>query len=129
MRHFTVDEANELIPTLTPILEDLQGLQQRLVDVAGEVADFERRAMGNGNGENTDMFKPGHDLREIQREIQQRVHFLQGMGCHLKAIEHGIVDFPTRMYGRDVYLCWRLGEARVAYWHDMDAGFAGRQPL
>jgi hypothetical protein len=51
------------------------------------------------------------------------------MGCVLKDMDQGLVDFLTRRDGREVYLCWRYGEERVAYWHELQAGFAGRRPL
>lgn len=129
MRHFTVDEANALIPMLVPILGELRELYQRMSQVALEVHDFETRASQNGHGERTNVFSPGHDLRQIHADLEQRVLYLRALGCQLKDIEHGVLDFPSRMFGRDVYLCWRLGEDRVGHWHDIDAGFAGRQPL
>jgi hypothetical protein len=129
MRHFTLDEANALVPTLTPILEELRELYHRMSQAAAEVHDFEARAGQNGHGENTRVFSHEYDLRKIHSDLEQRALYLRGIGVHLKDIEHGILDFPTRMFGRDVYLCWRLGEERVSHWHDIDAGFAGRRPL
>jgi hypothetical protein len=129
MRHFTLDEANALVPTLTPILEELRELYHRMSQAAAEVHGFEARAGQNGHGENTRVFSPEYDLRKIHSDLEQRALYLRGIGVHLKDIEHGILDFPTRMFGRDVYLCWRLGEERVSHWHDIDAGFAGRRPL
>jgi len=61
--------------------------------------------------------------------MQERMVFLEAQSIVLKDIQHGIIDFPSRMYDRDVYLCWRLGEDSVSHWHDVDAGFAGRRPL
>lgn len=128
-RQYTVDEANELLPTLTALIEDLQRMRQRGEEITRDFAEFEARAAKNGHGENTNIFDPDHNLEQMRNEIQQRFLYLQGIGVELKNIEYGIVDFPTRMFGRDVYLCWRLGEESVSYWHDTDAGFAGRQPL
>jgi hypothetical protein len=128
-RQFTVEEANALLPTLTSLLEDLLQLRQRGEQVMRDVARFEARAARNGHGENTPIFDPDHDLAGLRREVDQRLLYLQGIGVELKNIEHGIIDFPTRMFGRDVYLCWRLGEDSVSHWHDIDSGFAGRQPL
>ena len=129
MRHFTLDEANALLPSLIPVLEELRDLYGRVLTAADVVQDFERRAVQNGHGQGHQVFSPGYDLRQLHQEMQSRLQYLEGIGLHLKDLENGILDFPTRMFGRDVYLCWRLGEERVAYWHDMDAGFAGRQPL
>ncbi len=118
-----------MIPTLTPLLEDLRGLHERMVRAAAEVQAFEMRAIQNGHGENSNVFSPGYDLSQIRAEMAERLRYLQGIGVQLKDVEQGILDFPTRMHGRDVYLCWRLGEDEVAYWHDIESGYAGRKPL
>ena len=129
MRHFTVDEANALIPMLTPVLEDLREVNERRLRAVREVQEFEMRASQDGHGENSNVFSPDFDLAKIYEEFAQRVRYLEGLGIQLKDIEHGVVDFPTRMHDRDVLLCWRLGEERVAFWHDVEGGYAGRQPL
>jgi hypothetical protein len=129
VRHFTVDEANALIPTLTPVLEDLRNLRDRMQTVADEVVQFEKRASQNGHGENTKVFDKEYSMRGTSEEIEQRLLYLRGVGVLVKDIEHGIVDFPTRMFNRDALLCWRLGESSVSHWHDVDTGFSGRRPL
>lgn len=128
-RHFTVEEANELVPTLTAILEDLQSLISRMRDMAGEIQQFEALAAGNGHGEHSPIFEQGNDIQKLRDEVRERLLYLHGVGVLVKDVEKGVLDFPTRMFGRDVYLCWRLGEESVTHWHDVDSGFAGRQPL
>jgi hypothetical protein len=66
-----------------------------------------------------------HYARTIAAGIREVV----GQGIELKDIDRGLIDFPSPREGRVVYLCWRLGERRIRYWHEVDAGFAGRQPL
>jgi hypothetical protein len=129
VRHFTVEEANELLPLLTPVLEDLRRVHHRMWEAVGEVRDFEHRAGSNGHGEHTRVFNPENDVAMIQEELEQRLRYLRGIGVILKDIEHGILDFPTRIEGREIYLCWQLGEETIGYWHDVDTGFAGRQRL
>ena len=129
MRQFTVAEANDLLPLLTPALEDIRRIHGRILEAVQAVREFEQRAASNGHGENSRVFDPELDTAKLQAEMEQRLRYLHGIGVVLKDIEHGILDFPTRMHGRDVYLCWRLGEESVGYWHDIEAGFAGRQPL
>lgn len=129
MRHFTVDEANALLPMLNAVLQDLQGIQERLREAVEAVRQFEMTAIQNGHGEHAAVFRPEHNLETIQEEMQQRLRYLQGVGVQLKDIQNGVIDFPSRREGRDVYLCWHLGEERVAYWHEISAGFQGRQPL
>ena len=76
------------------------------------------------------------DLKTAQEGLEQAVAALNGLaeqinelGCELKDIDQGLIDFRTEMDGREVYLCWKLGEERVEWWHELDTGFAGRQPL
>lgn len=127
-RHFTVDEANELIPTLTPVLEDMQGLRRQMLEAAREIAEFEARISRNGHGD-AEVLKPNKTFARLRSELEQRLMYLQGIGVHVKDIDEGIIDFPSRMFDREVYLCWRLGEPAVGHWHDIDSGFGGRQPL
>ena len=54
---------------------------------------------------------------------------IHALGCELKHVDQGLIDFPALREGREVYLCWRLGEPTIGWWHDLDTGFAGRQPL
>jgi hypothetical protein len=62
-------------------------------------------------------------------DLQCLVEDIHSCGCHLKDLDSGLVDFPTLWEGREVYLCWKLGEPRVGYWHELEAGFAGRRSL
>jgi hypothetical protein len=78
----------------------------------------------------------GEELQQIRAQVerdQERMREYEGelksLGVELKDYYTGLIDFPCRMDGREVYLCWRLGEAEVAHWHEIDAGFAGRQKL
>jgi hypothetical protein len=82
----------------------------------------------------------GHHLHgriaKIQKELTQHLEALQALidelnefGCVLKDPDMGLIDFLSLRNGREVYLCWHLGENRINYWHNLDAGFAGRQPL
>lgn len=129
VRLFTVDEANALIPMLVPVLEEIRSVYQRIRGAAETVSEFERRAGGNGHGAHAEVFAPENDLRAIHKDLADRVEYLHAMGVQLKDVEHGVVDFPTRMGDRHVLLCWRLGEDRVGFWHEIETGFSGRRPL
>lgn len=128
-RYFTVEDANGLLPTIAPILWNVKSLHEKMAHVAGAVADFELLAQGNGHGEDSEALQPKNDLRRLRDEIRERLRFLEEMGIQVKDIEHGIVDFPAQMFGREVLLCWRVGEESVAYWHDVNSGFSSRQSL
>lgn len=68
-------------------------------------------------------------IQHLIGEIERGVGLLEEMGCLVRHIDEGIVDFPAVRYGKQVYLCWRLGEPEVSYWHDMKSGFAGRSRI
>jgi hypothetical protein len=66
---------------------------------------------------------------QATRQLQEAVGKIQEIGCVVKDLDLGLVDFPSLLKGEEVYLCWKLGEERVGYWHGMEEGFAGRKPL
>jgi hypothetical protein len=70
-----------------------------------------------------------HEAQALAREIDGFQHELEQLGIQLKDRRLGLVDFPSEMNGRQIMLCWRLGEPDVQFWHETDAGYAGRQPL
>jgi hypothetical protein len=128
-RYFTVEDANELLPTIEPVVTNLKSLRERMVHIAGAVADFELLASSNGHGQDWEALQPDNDLRGLREEIRERIRFLEDLGIQVKDLEHGVVDFPAQMFGREILLCWRLGESTVGHWHDIENGFSGRQPL
>ncbi|HEY7603350.1 MAG TPA: DUF2203 domain-containing protein [Gaiellaceae bacterium] len=129
-RIFTPEEANELLPTLRPLVDRMVEAK-RALDVAQAGADeVSTRISGNGGG-----LPPGR-LAGVHEELGRRATDLaraldevQELGVVVKDIDSGLVDFPSVREGEDVLLCWRLGEDEVAYWHGYDDGFAGRRPI
>jgi hypothetical protein len=128
-KYFTVEQANAILPLLRAILRDLTELACDLRDRQERLARVQplRRSLGDAYKE---------ELQGIQTEFERDQERMRGyeaelksLGIELKDYFTGLVDFPCRMDGRDVYLCWRLGEPEVAHWHEIDAGFAGRQKL
>ena len=126
--YFTRAEAEAVLPQLEPILRELQELRARHVSLEERVATGQAKLLGNGHGQQHTAAHT-HQMREIERRVGERVEAIAEMGALLKDIETGLVDFPTLRHGHEVYLCWRLGEPRIAWWHEIEAGFAGRQPL
>lgn len=127
MRLFTVDHANRTLPLVRRIVEDVVREHQRWQETIAELDAVVVEAR-------TDI----PDLRlialerraqDIAREIDAFQTELESLGIQLKDRRIGLVDFPSELDGRRVLLCWRLGEPAVQYWHDEDAGYAGRRPL
>jgi hypothetical protein len=121
-RHFTVEEANALLDGLRPVLRELRDASELLTDadVHSLLADA---APGNGGGE------AGRQVGEAFLEVRRLLLAVQGAGIVVRDIDRGLIDFPAIRDGVEVYLCWELGEDDVSWWHELDAGFGGRQPL
>ena len=122
-RYYTADEANALLPTLRPIVAGMLAARQRIVDAQPDVWPVLEKAVGNGGSK-----KAGAVLVDFET-IQKAVKAIEGFGLQLKDLNTGLIDFLSQRNGREVWLCWRFDEPNVAHWHDLDAGFAGRQPL
>jgi hypothetical protein len=121
-RFFTVKEANELLPFLSAKMRDLRVVDRELRLRSSQLPSGDEIALRGGT-----LVPPRYlfliaSLQSLHDEITAH-------GCHLKDVESGLVDFPTLWEGREVYLCWKLGETQVGYWHEIEAGFAGRQLL
>ena len=120
--HYTVEQANEALPRVRELIETLRSASERLGDREARAALGES-APGNGGGE------AGRTVSEGFLELREAVLELRERGIVLRDLERGLVDFPAMLDGREVYLCWEEGEERVAFWHEPDAGFAGRRPV
>jgi hypothetical protein len=122
-RHFTVEEANALLGRIEPVLRSLREARDRLTDAEAHEA-LAGAAPTNGGGD------PGRDVGEAFLEVRRMLLALQELGIVVRDIERGLIDFPAIHEGREVYLCWQLDEPpRIAFWHDLEAGYDGRQPL
>jgi hypothetical protein len=121
-RHFTLEEARAELPWVAGRIAALRDAQQRLTDAEArqELADG---APGNGGG------SPGRQVGEAFVELQAGVGEFEERGIVLRDLDRGLIDFPAIRGEREVYLCWIEGEPDIEYWHDLDAGYAGRQPL
>lgn len=130
---FSVEEADQLLGVIIPILEQLQGLQQSILKTDQEIEDASDKVAA-GNGYPIDELKQRiEDLTEHQMNLaeafQSALEQLEGLGCVLKDLTPGLVDFYGMRDGELVFLCWKLGEERVQFWHGVDQGYANRQPL
>lgn len=129
-RHFTVDEANQALAAVRPLVERM--VEHRRVLMAAE----ERRAFLAvsiaGNGGDVIPSELAEVAETIEREgaaIARCVAGIDELGGVVKDLEMGLVDFPSLRNGQEVLLCWRLGEEEIAYWHGLEEGFAGRKPI
>lgn len=121
-RWYSVEEANALLPQLRPLLERVRDQQAALAEDRS-VALIRARASQNGGG------AAAQKLTARARALEKDVRQLQEWGVVLRDPATGLVDFLHQREGQTVFLCWRLGEDRVAWWHPVETGIAGRQPL
>ena len=134
-RFFDLDAANETIPELRTILETLRDERSQLIALRDE---FARQAAlettpGDPAPRTRDQAAEQRRLRlrmqGVIDQMQAGVARIDELGITLREIETGLVDFPALVNGRQVWLCWRLGEGDVEWWHELSDGFGGRQPL
>jgi len=128
-RYFTVDGANEALARLRQWFPRLQARRRRLDEVQRQLAELAVKAAANGNLLEEEVHTTQREAQRLVEELNKLIAKVNGLGCELKDIEQGLLDFPAMREGREVYLCWRLGEEDVAFWHELQAGFGGRQPL
>jgi hypothetical protein len=129
-KYFSPAEATAALPLVRAIVRDITALAQDLKEREERLARVQvpdRGHMGDAYREELQLVQA--EFERDQERMQEYIRELQNLGVVLKDFFTGLVDFPCRMDGREVYLCWRLGEPEVGYWHELDAGFVGRQKL
>lgn len=127
---FTLEEANQLIPQLRVILAEIMEKRDRIILKQKEVAAIRNTINSNGhNPKALGLVEKEQVLKGLITELNEDVQKVHDLGCELKDINLGLVDFLSLREGRQVYLCWKFGEDEISFWHELNAGFAGRQPL
>ena len=140
VKFFDVDAANAALPELRTILETLRDERGQLIELRDEFARqaaHETAAGGPAPIDQADETAPGAEERRRLRlrmqgvidQMQAGVARIDELGVTLREIETGLIDFPALASGRQVWLCWRLGEGDVEWWHELTDGFDGRRAL
>lgn len=127
-RLYTLAEANDVLPDVMPLLLEIRSHKVTLDSAVAALSALTPAMRMNGHAAKS---------RELEARIQEMtgalaagIDQLTTLGIEIKSLDHGLIDFPSLHEGRVVFLCWRLGEGPVIrFWHDIDAGFAGRRPL
>ena len=121
-RHYTLDEANAALGWVEETIASLRSAREGLSDEEAREALAEAGPQ-NGGG------NPGRVVSEAFLQLRDALARLQEAEVVLRDLDRGLVDFPAIHDDREVYLCWLEGEDEIRYWHDLEAGFAGREPL
>lgn len=122
-RHFTLAEANETLLFIRPLMDEVQRIRETILEKQPEAWPAIEKSVGNGGN------RALSSMVQDFEKLEALVHRIQGTDVLIKDINLGLLDFPALKDGREVYLCWQYGEEEIAFWHEVKAGFAGRQPI
>jgi hypothetical protein len=125
--YFTVEEARALVPGLREFLTAIQDEKRELDEQAQALHELAPAV--NGNGHATEAARQEARMKGLIDAIRRKIAEITELGVEVKDLDRGLVDFPSLRDGRVVFLCWLVSEPTVSYWHDIEAGFRGRQPL
>ena len=126
MKEFTVEQANATLPLVRRIVQDIVTHYRTWNEKLNEI---DLLAASGRAADNEIADRLTAEAQSIAREIESFRRELADLGIEMKDPGIGLIDFPSTMGNRPVYLCWRLGEHEVGFWHEVNAGYAGRQPL
>jgi len=130
VRVFTVDEANSMLPLVRAITRDLVELSREVVERHERIEHLKvGRENLAGDPYHDELAQIEEELGKDRKRLNEYVEELRELGVEPKSSMDGVVDFPAMVDGELVYLCWKLGESELQYWHPVNAGFAARRPL
>jgi len=122
-KYFSLNEANQALKEIRPIMDEVQLIRAKILKNQPEAWPAIEKSAGNGGNKTMSM------LVEDFERLDVLVHQILDTGVQIKDINIGLLDFSATRDGREVYLCWKHGESEIAFWHEVDAGYAGRQPI
>jgi hypothetical protein len=128
-RYFTLEQARASLPHVRALLEQAQRLKARVDELSAGMAESATATLGDGRHPANGSHPQRLELENALHQLEEAVRQVEATGCIVKDIDAGLVDWPHLRDGREVYLCWHLGEPDIMYWHEVDAGFRGRQPI
>lgn len=122
-RYYTLNEAKAALPRVKALMTQVQEARSAIIRLRPDVWPVLQKAAHNGgNAASAELYTHFHKLETGVKGILE-------MGIIVKDIDVGLIDFLSIRHGREVYLCWKYGEEELAFWHDVDAGYGGRQPI
>jgi len=130
-KYFNREEAEELLPLIEHSLLEARESKEKVEDLDRELsrATTEIMVLGGSLPPYGRLAANRSEREKLAEQLQEAINRIHETGCVVKDLDEGLVDFPTLREGEEVYLCWKLGEERIGYWHGMEEGFAGRKPL
>lgn len=127
-KYFTVPEADRTLPLVRRIVSDITSLYPDWRELVSRYELAAAQAKPEW-GESPEQLELRSQIEDIARRITAFLAELESVGCVFKGFQEGLVDFYGKLDGRDVFWCWKQGEDRIGHWHEIESGFAGRQPV
>lgn len=121
--YFSLEEANAALEIIRPLMGEIQSIRSNIMAHQPEIWPAIERSAGNGG--NPTLSKLVKDFERLDTLLHQ----VLATGVQVKDLGTGLLDFPAWRQDHEVYLCWKYGEQKILFWHEVDAGFAGRQPI
>jgi hypothetical protein len=130
-KRFTLPEAESLLPELEKVMREAISLKSEFEEAESSVQAVTQRVimMGGVLVDRQAVLENKHRRDRTAAQLKTSLETIQEFGCVVKDLDIGLVDFPTEFRGQEVYLCWKLGEAGIQFWHGVHEGFAGRKPI
>ena len=131
MKTFTLDEAQSLLPVLESLLKRAMEGRRAAQLVEAELNELPQRIYLSGGMRvnSASVAKQRAEAEENLKQVQESIAEIDAIGVQVKDLDSGLLDFPCRINGEVVLLCWRMGERSIEHWHTIEAGFQGRQPV
>ena len=120
---FTLAEANLLVPQLLDWVPEIQKMSASMNRDFPDISNARKKSKWDGGS------VEGSGYLNVVLKYNHLIQQIESIGCEVKGVREGLVDFPSLRDGREVYLCWRMPETDICFWHDIDAGFSGRKPI
>lgn len=122
-KYFTLQEANDALNIIRPLMDEVQAIRQKILASQPEAWPAIEKSAGNGGN------KALSNMVQDFEKLDALIHQIMDTGAQIKDINTGLLDFSALRDGHEVYLCWQYGEGDVAFWHEVEDGYAGRQPI
>jgi len=122
-KFFTLEQANQSLEIIRPWVQEIQDIRGQILDHQPEIWSVMEKSAGNGGNPTLSRMVPTFDRLDVL------IHQIQDLGVLIKDVNAGLLDFPALRDDQEVYLCWKYGEQDIQFWHEIEAGFAGRQPI
>jgi hypothetical protein len=130
-RFFTLQQAEKVLPEVESIIRQAISLKAECEQAETEWQSFSQRVavMGGVRVDRAQLLEQKNDREQAAGALRQAIDKVHEFGCVVKDLDIGLIDFPTLFHGEEVYLCWKLGEAGIRFWHGVNEGFRGRKPI